>query len=422
MRLSAVSIRSLYGMYDFNLDFNGNPTAIHGINGTGKTGILQILGLFATDQFDRLASTDFADAKLTFQDKSDKKLVFSLERDDDGIKVYLGEGPEPKQLRVRSSNYRGDLFTALKNSGDDDDDDVALLMHGTPTVYISTSRVSEPDGTTDDMMASIRKRLDRSEKPPLNELVQKAKKSFGDGHHYAISRERLQLQRIRDKLVQRIADPLILDLTEQGDWSAKLNTVSKRLEKFLDPNGRPFVEINETRLLENLAAADPSVRFGARATIQQLENLQDTIQQGFERIQNIKSRINNYLEVLNELFQIHPLTSKSFKINPDDNSLICYSNKSGNQVDLAKLSSGEKELFFIVTSATFGFDGKTPPALLLIDEPELSLHVKWQEMLLPTLGRLNPDLQIIVATHSPEIAGSAEPYVISINGDDGNDL
>jgi hypothetical protein len=78
---------------------------------------------------------------------------------------------------------------------------------------------------------------------------------------------------------------------------------------------------------------------------------------------------------------------------------------------------GEKELFFIITTATFGSYGEQrPPSLVLIDEPEISLHVKWQEMLLPAITKLNPTVQIIVATHSPEIAASAKPYVVDING------
>ena len=43
------------------------------------------------------------------------------------------------------------------------------------------------------------------------------------------------------------------------------------------------------------------------------------------------------------------------------------------------------------------------PAVLLLDEPELSLHITWQEKLLDALRKLNPACQIIMTTHSPSI-------------------
>lgn len=38
-----------------------------------------------------------------------------------------------------------------------------------------------------------------------------------------------------------------------------------------------------------------------------------------------------------------------------------------------------------------------------MDEPELSLHISWQDKLLSTIRDLNPNCQLIIATHSPSI-------------------
>jgi predicted ATPase len=40
---------------------------------------------------------------------------------------------------------------------------------------------------------------------------------------------------------------------------------------------------------------------------------------------------------------------------------------------------------------------------MIIDEPEISMHVDWQKDLIHSLRALNPDAQLILATHSPEI-------------------
>jgi predicted ATP-binding protein involved in virulence len=40
---------------------------------------------------------------------------------------------------------------------------------------------------------------------------------------------------------------------------------------------------------------------------------------------------------------------------------------------------------------------------ILIDEPEISMHIDWQRSLVQSMTRLNPQAQIILATHSPEV-------------------
>jgi predicted ATP-dependent endonuclease of OLD family len=52
--------------------------------------------------------------------------------------------------------------------------------------------------------------------------------------------------------------------------------------------------------------------------------------------------------------------------------------------------------------------------LFIADEPELSLHIDWQRKILNALLDLNPKAQIIVATHSPEIAGNFPQNIINM--------
>ena len=66
-----------------------------------------------------------------------------------------------------------------------------------------------------------------------------------------------------------------------------------------------------------------------------------------------------------------------------------------------KLSKGELRLLSILLTAySQHFNGY---GILLIDEPELSLHIEWQKSLIRYIKAINPNLQIIIATHSPNI-------------------
>ena len=80
-------------------------------------------------------------------------------------------------------------------------------------------------------------------------------------------------------------------------------------------------------------------------------------------------------------------------------------------IPITSLSSGEKQLFILLSEALLQ---QASSHLFIADEPELSLHIEWQQMILQTLSELNPNAQIIVATHSPEIAGSFPSKVINM--------
>jgi predicted ATPase len=99
-------------------------------------------------------------------------------------------------------------------------------------------------------------------------------------------------------------------------------------------------------------------------------------------------------------------------VRVEDDGRICIK-ASIPQTDLSPylLSSGEKQLLILLTQALLWEDR---PVVYVVDEPELSLHVKWQERLLKSLVELGGQIQIIVATHSPDIIGPFTDRVIDL--------
>ncbi|WP_413437710.1 AAA family ATPase [Sulfuriferula sp. GW1] len=80
-------------------------------------------------------------------------------------------------------------------------------------------------------------------------------------------------------------------------------------------------------------------------------------------------------------------------------------------IPLAKLSSGEKQLLILFIEALLQ---RQQPYIFLADEPELSLHISWQRNIITAIRSLNPNAQIIVATHSPEIAGRFRDCILDM--------
>jgi ABC-type cobalamin/Fe3+-siderophores transport system ATPase subunit len=84
---------------------------------------------------------------------------------------------------------------------------------------------------------------------------------------------------------------------------------------------------------------------------------------------------------------------------------------TGEEVEISTLSSGEKQLFIILGEALLQ---ENRNVVFISDEPELSLHVKWQGTLFENIRSINPSCQVITATHSPDIIGPYSKKVIKI--------
>lgn len=119
------------------------------------------------------------------------------------------------------------------------------------------------------------------------------------------------------------------------------------------------------------------------------ENL-DALQQRYSTYTNAAQR-DLLGDVVDRLFEA---THKTVDRSSDSLSLIQW----GKPLDLHKLSSGEKQLLCILLTVTLQ---DCLPAVLCMDEPEVSLHIDWQQQLIDIVRQLNPNVQIILTTHSP---------------------
>lgn len=85
------------------------------------------------------------------------------------------------------------------------------------------------------------------------------------------------------------------------------------------------------------------------------------------------------------------------------------------EIPLNELSSGEKHEIILFFELIFSVEQSIT---ILIDEPELSLHVAWQKNfindLLNIINQLNKKINIIIATHSPYIINKYEKYQIDL--------
>ncbi|MDQ7090833.1 MAG: AAA family ATPase [Methylococcales bacterium] len=116
------------------------------------------------------------------------------------------------------------------------------------------------------------------------------------------------------------------------------------------------------------------------------------------RIYKTNSEVNRathirFLAIIDELFLE---THKRVNANKEELAFLL----DNKEINTYQLSSGEKQLLIILLTVLIQ-DNK--PFILFMDEPEISLHIEWQRKLIKYIRELNPNVQLIIATHSPDI-------------------
>ena len=100
-----------------------------------------------------------------------------------------------------------------------------------------------------------------------------------------------------------------------------------------------------------------------------------------------------FQDLIDDLFTV---TGKT--INRTSNEI--FFDQYGETISPYMLSSGEKQILVIMLTALVQ---ENKHCVMLMDEPEISLHIEWQQRLVSIIRTLNPNAQIILCTHSPAI-------------------
>lgn len=124
------------------------------------------------------------------------------------------------------------------------------------------------------------------------------------------------------------------------------------------------------------------------------QNINDEEDQNIsKKFSKLQSPQERFLEIIDDLF-----SETGKKINRDKNQIEFL--LKDKEIKYFQLSSGEKQLIIILLTVLIQ-DKK--PSILFMDEPEISLHIEWQKKIIQYIRELNPNVQVIMATHSPAL-------------------
>ncbi len=124
-----------------------------------------------------------------------------------------------------------------------------------------------------------------------------------------------------------------------------------------------------------------------------------------------KESVRQACDEINAIFNELDLESHLTGLKKDGSRMPIFRNKTGKEFDINGLSSGEKQLFFRIMALKM-FEANN--SVIIVDEPEISLHPAWQQKILKVYEKIGENNQVIVATHSPHIIASTPKENIKI--------
>ena len=122
-----------------------------------------------------------------------------------------------------------------------------------------------------------------------------------------------------------------------------------------------------------------------------------------------EAKLDSFEEILEKVDLLKEVVNKRFLrkrlVVDAETGLSIRRDSDDQQIDPAVLSSGEKHELVMFYDMIFS---AKPGALVLIDEPEISLHVSWQRQFLDDISRVADltSIRALIATHSPQIIGT----------------
>lgn len=463
MRIRHVSVKKLFGIFNHEIPLNmeSRITIIHAPNGFGKTVLMRMIDGLFTSKYKIFSDVPFEQFNVFLEsgericvtpDSPDRETqVADPESDDDEsdqaasdfeILYFENQSCEPESYRPRFSRAQRmrlrrmvEATPELERVGRD-----RWLNMKTGT-YLTFEGAIESFG--------LQARLSKEFDPPW--LIRMKE----NVHTRFVQAERLRSQRPSEPFrpyftdrsapiapeytVEEFSNEIVKNIGETTDEYAELSQAIDRSfpSRVIGEGGiREFDEDLDDRLnkledkrqslmslglLEKEEDAPDISRL--RSPHESVDNIErdlarvffstyvQDIEDKLSAFDNISEKLRILTRILNKRFQY-----KTLKVDKKEGFVIEADNK--NPIQIASLSSGEQHELVLLYQLLFHVERDS---LILIDEPELSLHVVWQRRFLEDLETIIGvgGFDVLVATHSPQIIHDKWDWMVDMHNPDG---
>jgi energy-coupling factor transporter ATP-binding protein EcfA2 len=421
-QVDRVEVDGFWETYHFKVEIHRDVTFFIGPNGTGKTTLINLIAAVLTGDFITLEKTPFKKITITLtsteaaksptivvtkarkKDRPVELIEYRIKKDSHASETrHSMEDFEDTMFRRGevSRRYMADFYRRLSSGV------TGTLSELVQVQWLSVNRATVVENPREER--PFESSVDRKLESLSNELVR----------YFATFTAQ------KDIHVRQFQEYIFFSLLEQTDYK-NLFADRENKQELVNSNEMTLAEIFRELHVNNLGTDkliasffdrarravtlelgsggisidDVGILFGLRkieGVIEQWKILQDQLAQIF-------AQKDVFVKVASELLQ-----RKTMDIS-DSNELV-FTSRTGKKLTPQMLSSGEKQLLILLSEVLLQ---RQSPSIFIADEPELSLHVTWQEKLVSSLRKLNQHAQIIVATHSPDIVGALADRAIDM--------
>jgi predicted ATP-binding protein involved in virulence len=452
MRIKQISVGKLFGIFDHVIPLNMDEriTIVHGPNGFGKTAILRILNGFFNSRYSELRTIPFENFSIEFDDSRRVEIIQTAENLEGTEKNHITfDFYQPNSDKVSFSPKR----IKIKSSVDFLASSLENIIPGLEQVdnerwaYIPTREILSFEEVVNRFQSFLPSFLNSQKEPEW--LVQLK----GRIHIRLIESQRLlNFVPSRSSIIysrtsaisptvsaysDEIADLMADKFTEYGKISQALDrTFPVRVvqqQSAIDLKGEQLrdqldeLETTRSRLIEvGLLDKDESADFQIQTqTIDKnTKNILSVYVKDVEKKLSVFDEIANKINLLRRLInnkfsyshkEINFSKEKGFVFTIGDSTSAFAGLRSQDILSPTDLSSGEQHELVLLYELLFKVQANS---LVLIDEPELSLHVGWQVQFLKDLQEIIKlaDLDIMMATHSPDIIQDRWDLTVALKG------
>lgn len=434
MKITRFFCSKLHGFLDIDIAFNNDLNFITGINGVGKTAVLKTIKAITSPipDFHYLSNLEFGSI-LVYLEKDKNKYKIECRLDNSikklnikNITKEISNNPDlvdekiwiniPRSDSFEETEYKfkrsefykiipkefSCLFLDLKrnmienNLGKDFSEfqDNFLIR----TYFSSKAEIShnEIKNAIENKIKILHNEVDNLQRNLYSDILQICFEFMAVNDHLQISDNENDI----NELIKSKTD--VIRTIENIEKKFNIKNIKNKINDFFDK----LSEINiskkeeERRLLLILNSRQLEI---TKKIIRKIEGYNKGIEGVKKPITYFIDTINNFLKYTGKRINVTS-TGKIFATHTD----------SKRKLNINELSSGEQQVITIVSHIIFREQNNS---LILIDEPELSLHVHWQDMLRNFFENFkeNKSVQLILATHSPELIYNLEDKCIPLS-------
>jgi energy-coupling factor transporter ATP-binding protein EcfA2 len=433
-RLVRYEIGGLFGQHDHAFDLElDEPTILTGANGTGKSTILRTINAVGSGAWAQLFSLPFKSLALRFEDaplvrvtrlKNTLKVEHSNEtwRWDPTEPRHLFVHGDPEQMALWQTAQYADLIASDPAWRRRVDLPRRLRERSAEQLqYYWPKGLAEAEESAPDWVRSIPAafavRFVTDQRLVLygDDARPGPRRERGEDVRHAVAEYAHDLRRQISRELARYAaasqreDRAFPQLVVQAMSRARGVDLGE-LRALLDGVGQRREALQRVGLLESDVRSAPQFEPGSL----EQENVSPVIKtfaevtlRKFETLEPFRRRLQLFVDFLDQHFV------EKRAVTTDEHGLI-FELSDGASVQPTDLSSGEQQMLVLAYQLLFE---TSPGTLLLVDEPEISLHVGWQSSFVDDITEMGRDrgLQFLLASHSPVLIGGREDLKRSLD-------